>query len=80
MPTPSFHTWLEHRLQQVPDAGSLALLIARSGAAGGVSRNDLARSLCLPPETLEVLLRAMVVAGQVVVRKVNGEMVYRAAM
>ena len=35
MPLPTFLAWLEHhRLPQVPDAGTLALLIARSGAAG----------------------------------------------
>ena len=33
----SFRLWLEHRLQQVPDAMTLALFITRSGAAG-VSR------------------------------------------
>ncbi len=79
MPPPSFLAWLEHRLQQVPDAANLAFLIARSGAAG-VSRDDLARALRLPPETLEVPLRAMVTAGQVQVLKVGGQMVYRAAM
>jgi hypothetical protein len=80
MSTPSFQAWLtELRIQQVPDAGSLAFLIARSGTAG-VSRDDLAKVLRVAPETLEVLLRAMVMAGQVVVRKVNGQLVYRAAM
>lgn len=77
MPTPSFCTWLENRLQQVPDAASLALLIARSA---GLSRDDLARALRVPPETLEVPLRAMVTGGQVVMVKVNGWLVYRAAM
>ena len=56
----------------------LALVIARSGAAG-ISRHDLAKVLRLSPDTLENLLRAMVVAGQVVMLKVDGQIVYRAA-
>lgn len=80
MPTPTYRTWLEHRHLQVPDVGQLAFLIARSGAAGGVSRDDLARALGVPPKTLEVLLRAMVTAGQVRVVKVGGQFVYRATM
>jgi hypothetical protein len=79
MPLPSFRSWLEdHRLQQVPDAGAIALLIARSGAAG-VSREGLARAIGVPSEALEPLLRAMVVSGQVVMVKVGGELRYRAA-
>jgi len=73
----SFHEWLEHRLEEVPDAAKLALLIARSGAAG-VSREDLEKALRISDETLEDLLRAMVVAGQVTVLKVKGRLVYRA--
>jgi hypothetical protein len=42
-----------------------------------VSRDDLARALQVPPETLESLLRGLVVARQVVVVKVGGEMRYR---
>jgi hypothetical protein len=35
MPIPSFRLWLEdHRPNQIPDATTLALVIARSGAAG----------------------------------------------
>ena len=78
MPTPSFHEWLAHRLQQVPDATELALLIARSGAAG-ISREDLAKAVRLPEETIENLLRALVAAGQVRILKVNGQGVFRAA-
>ena len=37
MPLPSFRSWLEeHRPPQVPDATTLARIVARSGAAGGV--------------------------------------------
>jgi len=27
MPIPAFHDWLEHRVPEVPDAGTLALVI-----------------------------------------------------
>jgi hypothetical protein len=72
----SFLEWLDHRLPQVPDAASLALLIARSGAAG-VSRDDLRRLAGIPPETLDDLLRGLMAAGQVVMVKVGGKIVYR---
>ena len=75
MPRPSFHAWLEHRPEEVPDAGELALTIAQSGTAG-VSRDDLARVLQVSPETLEPMLRALVMSRQVVVVKVNGQMRY----
>ena len=79
VPIPSFRLLLEeHQLQQVPDAGSLALLIARSGAAG-VSRDDLRRLAGIHPDTLDDLLRGLVASGQVVVLKRNGQLVYRAA-
>ena len=78
MPLPSFRAWLEHRLQEVPDAMGLALLIAQSGAAG-FSREELSAALDIPSEAIEPLLRAMVVAGQVVMLKVNGDIVYRAS-
>jgi hypothetical protein len=71
-----FHEWLEHRVQEVPETTTLALLIARSGAAG-VSRQGLEEVLRISSDTLEDLLRALVAAGQVVVVKVNGQLVYR---
>jgi hypothetical protein len=75
----SFRLWLEeHRPQQVPDAASAALLIARSGTAG-VSREGLARAVGVPSEAIEPLLRAMVAARQVVMVSVGGKIVYRAA-
>jgi len=59
-----FRSWLEEpRLNQFPDAASLALLIARSGAAG-VSREEMARAVGVPGRDWETLLRAMVVAGR----------------
>jgi len=73
-----FRLWLEHRPQEVPDAGTLALLIARSGARG-TSREEMGRALGVPSESLEPLLRAMVVAGQVVVLKRDDQLVYRTA-
>jgi len=73
----SFPEWLEHRVQEVPDATTLALVIARSG---GVSRDDLHKVVRISPETLDELLRALVSAGQVVVVKVNGQRVFRAVM
>ena len=76
---PSFHEWLEHRPVEVPDATTLALMIAKSGAAG-VSRDGLERVVRISPDTLDELLRALVSAGQVVVVKVNGQRVFRAAM
>ncbi len=44
-----------------------------------VPRKGLSTALGVPEETVEPLLRAMVVAGQVVVLKVGGRVVYRAA-
>ncbi len=73
----SFHEWLEHRPEEVPDATTLALVIARSG---GVSRDDHHKVVRISPETLDELLRALVSAGQVVVVKVNGQRVFRAVM
>lgn len=77
MPLPSFTQWLEDRPEGFTDIGSLALVIARSGA-GGISRQDLEKVVRLSHETMEDLLRAMVAAGQVVVLKVGGQIVYRA--
>ena len=73
----SFLKWLEHRVEEIPDATELAIVIARSGAAG-MSRDDLGAALQISPETLEDLLSALVASGQVAVVKVNGQLVYRA--
>jgi hypothetical protein len=79
MPLPSFTKWLEDRLEEVPDIGSLALLIAQSGAAG-VFLDQLRKVMRTSPETLESMLRALVTVRQVVVLKVGGEWRYRATM
>ncbi len=79
MPTPSFSQWLEDRPPEVPDIGSLALAIARSGTAG-VSLDQLRKVIGSSPETLESMLRALVVSRQVVVVRVGGEIKYRATM
>ena len=79
MPTPSFQKWIEHRPPEVPDAGSLALAVARAGQAG-VSRDQLRKVIQASPETIQSMLRALITTRQVVVVKVGGEMVYRATM
>ena len=74
----SFHEWLQTRCQEPCQADRLATLIAPAGAAG-VSLDGLRRLLGISPEVLEDLLRAMVAAGQVVMVRVGGRIVYRAA-
>jgi hypothetical protein len=73
----SFHEWLANRDREAVAAERLATLVARCGA--GISRDDLARALRLPPEILDDLLRALTATGQVVMLKVGGRTVYRAA-
>ncbi len=77
MPTPSFHAWLERRREEIPDAGTLAIVIARAGSAG-VSHDALLKLIQTSPETLESMLRALMAARQVVMVKVGGELVYKA--
>jgi hypothetical protein len=72
-----FHEWLANRDGDVPAAEKLATLVARCGA--GVSRDDLARTLRLPPGILDDLSRALVTTGQVEMLKVGGQTVYRTA-
>ena len=67
------------RPSDVPDAANFALLIAQAGTAG-VSRDALCKVIQISPETLEELLRALIIARQVVVVQVRGQLVYRAAM
>jgi hypothetical protein len=78
MPLPSFHDWLEHRVEEVPDIGNLMLLIAQSGAAG-ISDDRLRTVVRFAPETLADVLKSLVSTGQIVMMKVNGQMVYRVA-
>ena len=75
---PSFLAWLEHRFPEPSQAESLALAIARAGAAG-VSSEDLGKAVGVPSETLADILKALVTAGQVEVLRVDGRLVYRAA-
>jgi len=77
MPTPSFREWLRNRAREAPAAEILPVLVAQSGT--GISRDDLAKALRLPPETLDDLLRALTATGQVRMLKVGGRTVYRAA-
>jgi len=73
----SFQSWLEHQLREIPDATTLALVIARAGTAG-VSRDDLCRIAGVHPDTLKCLLDALMAAGQVAAVNVGGELRYRA--
>ena len=66
------------RVEEVPDATRLALVIARSGAAG-VSRDGFCQVVRRSSKTLEDLLRALAATGQVRMLKVGGRTVYRAA-
>ena len=70
-------TELANRDWDTPAAERLATLVARSAA--GVSKDRLARTLGLPPEILDELLRALTATGQVVMLKVGGRTVYKAA-
>ncbi len=78
MHRPTFHEWLTNRPNEAPGAAQLALVIARSGAAG-VTLDGLRRSVRISSDTLQDLLRALVAAGQMMVLKVNGQMAYQAA-
>jgi hypothetical protein len=77
MRMPSFHAWLGHRPDEVPDSTTFALAIARSGAAG-ISPSDLQRQSRLLPDVLQSLLAALTAAGQVTVVSVGGQLRYRA--
>jgi predicted transcriptional regulator len=77
MPLASFHEWLTSA-HEAPEADRLATVIAQAGAAG-ISRGRIEKVVGLPAETLNDLLKALVATGQVVMLRVNGELVYRAA-
>ena len=79
MRTFSFAEWLKNRPEEVPDATTIALVIAKSGAAG-VSRDGLEKVVRISSDALDELLRALMTTGQVRMLKVNGQMVFRAAM
>ena len=78
MPLPAFHDWLANRAQEPPQADRLATVIASAGA--GISHDRLRRLCGLSPETLADVLKGLMATGQVVVLKVNGQMVYRATI
>ncbi len=71
MPALSFREWLGNRDGDVPAAEKLATLVSQTAA--GVSRDDLAGALRLPPRVLDDLLRALTATGQVVMLKVGGD-------
>jgi hypothetical protein len=73
-----FREWLAHRVEEIPDAGRLGLVIAQSGAAG-ISREQIEKILRISSTTLDDLLRDLLATGQVVMLQVNGQMVYRVA-
>jgi hypothetical protein len=73
----SFHEWLRSS-RDAPGADRLAMLIAQSGAAG-ISLDRLRRVVGLTPETLQDILKSLTATGQVVMLRVNGQLVYRAA-
>jgi hypothetical protein len=77
MPALSFREWLRNCAREAPAAEKVPMLLAQSAA--DISRDDLARAVRLPPETLDDLLRALAATGQVVMLKVGGRTVYRAA-
>ena len=79
MPLPSFTEWLEAHPPEVPDIGALALTIAQSGTAG-VSLDQLRKVIQTSPETIQSMLRALMVSRQVTVVKVGGQLVYQATM
>jgi hypothetical protein len=73
-----FRAWLEGRLQEIPDAMSVALRIVQGGKAG-VSAEELQQAAGCSPEMLRDLLAALVAGGQVEVVEVGGELRWRAA-
>jgi hypothetical protein len=73
----SFRDWLKSD-QEAPAAERLATVIGSAGATG-ISRGRIEKAVSLPSETLDDLLKALVTGGQVVMLRVNGELVYRAA-
>jgi len=75
----SFSEWLEHRVEEVPDATTIALMIAKSGAAG-ISREKLEKVVRISSDALDELLRALLSAGQAMILKVNGQIVFKAAI
>ena len=74
----SFRQWLEHVADDPSAADDLATLIAQAGAVG-VSLECLRKVVRLSPETLDEVLKGLLASKQVVLLKVDGARVYRAA-
>jgi hypothetical protein len=74
----SFWQWLENTADDPSAAGDVATLIAQAGAVG-ISLNCLRKVVRLSPETLNDVLKALMASRQVLLLKVNGARVYRAA-
>jgi hypothetical protein len=72
-----FRSFLETRLQEIPDAMSVALMIVQGGKAG-VSAEELRRAAGCSAEALRELLAGMMASGQVEVVRVGGELRWRA--
>jgi hypothetical protein len=72
-----FRTWLEDRLQEIPDAAAVALAVTRAGPAGA-SAEELRRAAGCSAEALRELLAGMMASGQVEVVRVGGELRWRA--
>jgi hypothetical protein len=74
----TFWQWLEHGADDPSAADNLATLIAQAGAVG-VSVDRLRKVVRLSPESLGEVLNGLLASKQVVLLKVNGVRVYRAA-
>lgn len=74
----TFLKWLEHVADDPSAADTVATMIAQAGAVG-VSLDCLRKVVRLSPETLNDVLKGLLASKQVVLLKVNGARVYRAA-
>ena len=74
----TFWKWLEHVADDPSAADNLATLIAQAGAVG-ISLDRLRKVVRLSPESLQDVLKGLLASKQVVLLKVNGARVYRAA-
>jgi len=74
----SFWQWLEHIADDPSAADSVATLIAQAGAVG-VSLECLKKVVRLSPESLDEVLNGLLASKQVVLLKIDGARVYRAA-
>ena len=74
----SFWQWLEHVADDPSAADNVATLIAQAGAVG-VSLQCFRKVIRLSPESLDDVLKGLLASKQVVLLKVNGARVYRAA-